>query len=183
MTYLESRFNDHDRYMQAALGWACSRGVGSEPSRTRLVLFNLIRASVSTMSDSSAPPILPEQAIILGDIAKGAQSYLATLGRNASTRYSTAHLIPGDSQIDASEAEVSQSCQLVNDISQPTTSEESNILSGQIWANLLKMSLPIGTSSNDEDILVDTLCKSSKRRQTYKEALESLHGVSDMSRI
>ena len=39
------------------------------------------------------------------------------------------------------------------------------------------MSVPVGNSQNDDDLLVKALKGSTERGQTYKQAIETLHGV------
>jgi hypothetical protein len=50
-------------------------------------------------------------------------------------------------------------------------------ISQQLVQDALRMSAPVGSSPNDEAIMVQILYESSVSGQTYKQALESLHGV------
>jgi len=47
-----------------------------------------------------------------------------------------------------------------------------------VMSDVLKLSTPVGQSTNDEDILVTTLHASASSGLSYKQALEKLHGVS-----
>lgn len=49
---------------------------------------------------------------------------------------------------------------------------------GQIMTDALKMIVPVGSSPNDEELLVQALVESEGKGQTYRSALDALHGVS-----
>ncbi len=49
---------------------------------------------------------------------------------------------------------------------------------GQIMTDALKMIVPVGSSPNDEELLVQALVDSEGKGQTYRSALDALHGVS-----
>ena len=50
-------------------------------------------------------------------------------------------------------------------------------ISSQIMQDALRLSAPVGSSPNDEALMVQILYESPLAGQTYKQALESLHGV------
>lgn len=61
------------------------------------------------------------------------------------------------------------------------TPQFTNNLASMLPANILqevfRMSVPVGNSQNDDDLLVKALKASTERGQTYKQAIETLHGV------
>lgn len=61
------------------------------------------------------------------------------------------------------------------------TPQFTNNLASMLPANILqevfRMSVPVGNSPNDDDILVKALKESTEKGKTYKQAIETLHGV------
>ena len=51
---------------------------------------------------------------------------------------------------------------------------------GQIMTDAFKMLVPVGSSPNDEELLVQALAESEGKGQTYRVALDALHGVSSI---
>ena len=49
---------------------------------------------------------------------------------------------------------------------------------GQLLSDAIKLSSPIGSKPDDEELLIQALCASEKKNQSYRLALEGLHGVS-----
>ena len=49
---------------------------------------------------------------------------------------------------------------------------------GQLLNDAIKLSSPIGSKPDDEELLIQALCASEKKNQSYRLALEGLHGVS-----
>lgn len=54
------------------------------------------------------------------------------------------------------------------------------LLPANILQDVFRLSVPVGTSPNDDTLLVQVLKESTQRGQTYKQAIETLHGVCDM---
>lgn len=54
------------------------------------------------------------------------------------------------------------------------------LLPANILQDVFRLSVPVGTSSNDDTLLVQVLKESVQRGQTYKQAIETLHGVRDI---
>lgn len=51
------------------------------------------------------------------------------------------------------------------------------LLPANILQDVFRLSVPVGTSPNDDTLLVQVLKESTQRGQTYKQAIETLHGV------
>jgi hypothetical protein len=52
------------------------------------------------------------------------------------------------------------------------------LLPANILQDVFRLSVPVGSSSNDDTLLVQVLKASAEKGQTYKQAIETLHGVS-----
>lgn len=52
------------------------------------------------------------------------------------------------------------------------------LLPANILQDVFRLSVPVGTSPNDDTLLVQVLKESVQKGQTYKQAIETLHGVS-----
>lgn len=48
---------------------------------------------------------------------------------------------------------------------------------GQLLNDALKLSSPVGSKPNDEELLIQALCESEKKKGNYLSALEGMHGV------
>lgn len=57
-------------------------------------------------------------------------------------------------------------------------SSNLGLLPANILQDVFRLSVPVGASTNDETLLVQVLKGSVEKGQTYKQALETLHGVS-----
>lgn len=57
----------------------------------------------------------------------------------------------------------------------------SSIVPQQIMQDFLRLSTPVGSSSNDDTILAQALHDSRQTGKTYRQALEGLHGVGHVS--
>lgn len=64
---------------------------------------------------------------------------------------------------------------------QQPAAQLSNNLASLLPANILqdvfRMSVPVGSSPDDDSLLVQVLKGSVEKGQTYKQAIETLHGV------
>lgn len=49
---------------------------------------------------------------------------------------------------------------------------------GQLLTDAIKLSSPVGNMPDDEETLIKALCESEKKGESYRMALEGLHGVS-----
>jgi hypothetical protein len=63
---------------------------------------------------------------------------------------------------------------------QPTPQFNNNLglLPANILQDVFRLSVPVGSSPNDDTLLVQVLKESAGKGQTYKQAIETLHGVS-----
>jgi hypothetical protein len=52
------------------------------------------------------------------------------------------------------------------------------LLPANILQDVFRLSVPVGSSPNDDTLLVQVLKDSAQKGQTYKQAIETLHGVS-----
>ncbi|KIJ21890.1 hypothetical protein PAXINDRAFT_173914 [Paxillus involutus ATCC 200175] len=55
----------------------------------------------------------------------------------------------------------------------------TSIVPQQIMQDVLRLSTPVGSSSNDDTILAQALYESKQNGKTYRQALEGLHGVNN----
>jgi hypothetical protein len=58
----------------------------------------------------------------------------------------------------------------------------TSIVPQQIMQDVLRLSTPVGSSSNDDTILAQALYESKQNGKTYRQALEGLHGVGHTSK-
>ncbi|KIM85138.1 hypothetical protein PILCRDRAFT_817120 [Piloderma croceum F 1598] len=61
----------------------------------------------------------------------------------------------------------------------PQFNNSLGLLPANILQDVFRLSVPVGSSPNDDTLLVQVLRDSAKRGQTYKQAIETLHGVNN----
>jgi hypothetical protein len=60
----------------------------------------------------------------------------------------------------------------------PLFNNNLGLLPANILQDVFRLSVPVGSSPNDDSSLVQVLKDSAEKGQTYKQAIETLHGVS-----
>jgi hypothetical protein len=60
----------------------------------------------------------------------------------------------------------------------PQFNNNLGLLPANILQDVFRLSVPVGSSPNDDTLLVQVLRDSVQKGQTYKQAIETLHGVS-----
>jgi hypothetical protein len=65
----------------------------------------------------------------------------------------------------------------------PQFNNNMGLLPANILQDVFRLSVPVGSSTNDDTLLVQVLKQSAEKGQTYKQAIETLHGVSDTRSI
>jgi hypothetical protein len=60
----------------------------------------------------------------------------------------------------------------------PQFDNNLGLLPANILQDVFRLSVPVGSSPNDDTLLVQVLKDSAQKGQTYKQAIETLHGVS-----
>jgi hypothetical protein len=59
----------------------------------------------------------------------------------------------------------------------PQFNNNLGLLPANILQDVFRLSVPVGSSPNDDTLLVQALRDSAQKGQTYKQAIETLHGV------